>query len=330
MNLDYFPRALVIALASFFFAQVFCHAIAGWAGARLAELARRQPARQAARRLWLYRMLPSGGGLVLWAWFCLPGYLGWEPRIREHTGFIALLAAMAGMVWVLFPLARAGRAMWRTEMLLRKARRCGRMVRVEKEAAPALEIQSQYPLLALAGSWRPRVLIAKVVREGLSQAELRAALRHEAAHRAARDNLKRLGMLLLPPAWPGGRGARALEREWARQTEWAADDEAAGADGSERLPLAAALLELARLQQTAKREKSGSGGGGEICFSLTGAGIRLSERVDRLLAGPAAAPATPERRPPAGMAIGLAGLGVVLAYLPLLHGVHLLLEALVR
>ena len=328
MNLDYFPRALVMALASYFFAQTACNCAAGGAAAWLAARARRWPARRAARRLWLYRMLPWGTALALWAWFCLPGYLGWEPRIREHTSAVALLAAVAGLAWLVAPLARAGRALWQTGRLLRQARRCGRVLALESEATPVLQIPSHYPLLALAGSWRPRVLISTGVMETLSGAELRAAMRHEAAHRGARDNLKRLLWLGLPPAWPGGRGARELEREWARQTEWAADDEAAG-DEAGRLALAAALLQLARLQQMADKNIQ-IGGLPGLCFSLSGAGTRLSERVNRLLA-PAAAASTPPGWNIAGaMAMGLACLAMGLAYLPLLHSFHTIMEALVR
>ncbi len=329
MNLDYFPRGLVIALATYFFAQAACNLAAGWTANWLAARTRAWPARRAARSLLLYRMLPGAAALALWGWFCLPGYWSWEPRIREHTSGLALLAAAAGLAWVLAPAARAGRAIWQTARLLRQSRRCGSRLAVQSETAPVLQIQSRYPLLALAGSWRPRVLISAAVIEALTREELGAALRHEAAHRGARDNLKRLLLLLLPPAWPGGRGARKLEQEWARQTEWAADDEAAGNDGAGRLPLASALLQLARLQQAA-HGSSETGGLPGLCFSLTGADTRLSERVNRLLEAPALAPAPPSRKLRGAAAIGMAGLAMGLAYLPMLHGIHILLEALIR
>src|SRR5665647_2521347 len=78
------------------------------------------------------------------------------------------------------------------------------------------------PLLALVGVFVSRLAISRPVIGALSAAQMAAALRHEEAHLVSHDNLKRLLMLLAPGLLPGFHGFDAIERGWARFTEWAA------------------------------------------------------------------------------------------------------------
>ena len=73
--------------------------------------------------------------------------------------------------------------------------------------------------VALAGIMRPRLLISERAIAELSGDQLAVALGHERAHRASRDNLKRLLILLAPAIFPG---LRALESAWIKCAEWAA------------------------------------------------------------------------------------------------------------
>ena len=123
-----------------------------------------------------------------------------------------------------------------------------------------------------------------------------AALRHEEAHRVSRDNLKRLLLLLAPGLLPGFHGFGAIERGWARFTEWAADDEAVAGDAHRSLSLAAALVRIARMGGTLSPSP--------LATSFLGDSREISARVDRLLS---AAPVAPVRRAnSAAMAAGVA------------------------
>jgi len=112
---------------------------------------------------------------------------------------------------------------------------------------PAQCIEHSFPVVAVVGSLRPRLFIARTVIETLSQEELTAALAHETGHMIARDNLKR-GLLracrdvltLLPCG-------RFLDGHWSEAAEAAADEYAASAGKGVALDLAAALVKIARL-----------------------------------------------------------------------------------
>ena len=83
-----------------------------------------------------------------------------------------------------------------------------------------------------------RILISQSTHRILSDAELLVAVRHEAQHLRARDNLKKAIFNCL--AFPGVAG---LEAAWQEAAELSADN-AAVSSRSEALDLAAALIKL--------------------------------------------------------------------------------------
>ena len=93
-------------------------------------------------------------------------------------------------------------------------------------------IESDAPVLMLAGVFHPRLVVSRGVRRALTADQLAVAVRHEEAHGASHDNLKRLLLLLAPDAVPFVRWLGVLDRAWSRLAEWAADDRAV--DGSRR------------------------------------------------------------------------------------------------
>src|SRR5262249_27790340 len=94
--------------------------------------------------------------------------------------------------------------------------------------------------LMLVGIRAPRILISEATQFILSDAELQAAVRHEAVHLRARDNLKRAILNFLP--FPG---LQKVDAAWQAGAELAADDGAVSNRG-EALDLASALIKLSR------------------------------------------------------------------------------------
>ena len=156
----------------------------------------------------------------------------------------------------------------------------------------------------------------------LSAARLAAALRHEEAHRVWRDNLKRLLLLLAPGLLPGLHGFGAIERGWARFTEWAADDDAVAGDARRSLSLAAALVRVARM--------GGSSPVSPLHAAFLGDSREISARVDRLLSPVAPAPAHP-RKCLTAAAIALTAVSAATMLHPAtLESAHRLIEQLIH
>jgi len=300
--MTYLFRLMCISLGSFFLLHAILGACVALAARAAIRLAQRVDARRAARFVLALRLLPATGAGLLVAALCVPSYLRLEPRSApEGIGAACLAAAALGIgIWAI-AVARGWRAVRRS------------IRAVEGPASPPM---------ALAGVLKPRLVISPAVRRALSPEQLAAAVRHEEAHRASRDNLKRLLLVLAPDAIPFVNPWRALEQHWARFTEWAADDAASGGDANRSLALAEALVRVARVCPSPRPAP--------LVALLVGSGADLEARVERLL-NPTG-PAERGRRMYLAVGGGLAALAcatVVLAFHPaVLAFVHEALERL--
>ena len=300
MTVPYFARLLCLCFAAFFWLHLLSVAAAAALANRAVERARRMGPAAGARVLLALRRAPAliAGGIA--AGLCAPSYLRFEPEpALEHIGLFCLASALAG-VWVCVAgMARGARA------ATRSARVC--------EAAS----ESDAPVLMLAGVFRPRLVISRGMRQALTREQLAVALRHERAHGEARDNLKRLLILLTPDALPFVRGLAAVERGWSRLAEWAADDRAVRGSRNRSLALASALVRVARWGSAPRTQA--------LATRLLGDPADLAARVDRLLEGPVVSAVQPRFWP----AVTVAACGAVAALHPsALALVHEALEAL--
>jgi Zn-dependent protease with chaperone function len=272
----YVLRLACLCLGSFFLIHLtlslFAGALAPWATSRAERIAMRQPAQAAATLLFAMRLLPAVISLAAVAALCVPSFLSFEkPRGAEAAGIPFLVtAALGASIWII-SLTRSLNAVIRSHRHVpRPAAILGR------EAEKIWLLEGATPLIGLAGVLRPRIVVSRSVASALEGDQLAAALRHERAHRASADNLKRLLLLLAPDALPGISLFRPVDRAWARLAEWAADDWAA-ADAGGSLALAEALVRVARLGASPRTSP--------LVSAFVPPGEDISTRVTRLLNG---------------------------------------------
>ena len=273
--------------------------------------------------LLMLRLLPATLALALVAGLCVPSYLLLEEEgSAERVGALCLAAAMVAAAMWTVAMVRSVRAAARSVRHERAWERSGSRSSLDGARNPVWIVDSPAPLLALAGVLRPQLVISRTAAAALSGEQLRAALRHEEAHRAAHDNLKRLLLLLAPGLLPGWNGFQALERGWFRLTEWAADDDAVAGNPRVSLSLASALVRMARIGGTPEPEP--------LTVAFLADGDDLSARVDRLLRPAATLPAA-RRRSTLVMTVMLAVLFVAASLQPeTLESAHRLMEHLLR
>lgn len=226
--------------------------VAGWR--LLAKPARRWSARSRAQVLFAMRTSPPALALIFVAAFLIPAYLAYEPYSTTEVVSKKLAAlALVSAIGVALALWR-GLKSWRaTRKLLRQWLAGAETIRIDQVGIPVFRIEHPFPVMAVVGSIKPRLFVAKRVLESLSDEELQAALAHESGHLAQRDNLKRVlirgcrDVLAIVPC------GRSLDRAWAENAEAAADESAASHGTAVALNLASALIEIARMVPAGSR-----------------------------------------------------------------------------
>ncbi len=308
-------RILTVSLAAF--------ALAGLAAAlvvpALASRLGTNPAVLRARRLAMLRLLPAGAataaGLVVTA-----AFLAFEPRQSgEYMGWVLKASALFGATLLLATAWRWIRVAHATRRLARAWLVSAEPVALAGIGLPAMAVTSSFPVVAVVGLLRPRLVIARSVLAACTHEELQAILAHEQGHLDRRDNLSRLMLAVTPDvlAWLPA-SARIFEA-WCHAAEEAADDDAVriGKDG--RLCLASALVKVARLA-------SGPPASSLMPASALYSGENLDGRVRRLLE-PRTGAATP-RPHGAEMLAAVASLAIVSAFA--LQELYALIEVAIR
>jgi len=276
MSAPYWLRLLFLSLASFFLVNAFVGLAARLASRTAIRLGEKLRPRAAARLLLALRFLGPALGMAFVLGLCVPSYLRFEPHAEsEQIGLLCLALGICGAGGWIGALARTGSSIAASLRLKRLWKRKGQMAALPGGESGGVVVEKNGPLLALAGVFRPRLIVSRGLLRSLSNEQLAVALQHENAHRASRDNLKRLALLLAPDVLPFSKAFALLEREWAKFSEWAADDDAVRGDSERALLLAGALVRVARM-----------GAGPRLSYlhtSLLGGHQDLSARVDRLL-----------------------------------------------
>jgi hypothetical protein len=328
MNLPYVAKLLVFCAVFYFVIHGVLGLVTYFAGPAAIRLAESAPSRLGARILLCLRLFPPAFGVLAVFVLCVPSYLLFEPReSAERLNLAASGAALCGAAIWGISIARTLRGLMRSVALLRAAGIMGETVYLSGELVPAVVLSQGPPIFAMCGIFRPQLVFSRDVQMALSPEEFDVALRHERAHRISGDNLKRVLFSLAPEVLPFSRCFTGLEDAWSNMSEWAADDDATLDDPEAAVALATALVRVARL---------GVQPCSLICVSLV-TDTNLSGRVGRLVLDERVrVPKRTSNKPVRSTIIGIFGAGFLAAtasltlhwFLPIVHGIHRLLERL--
>lgn len=276
MILSYSLKLVFLCFAFFFLAHAAL-GLATWAaGPAAIRLAERLRPRAAARLLFAVRMLPLVVGILALLALCIPSYLWLEPKAStERVGLLCIVAGGLGATIWIVAVFRALSAVIRSLRFKLQCERDGREFDVARESDGVTVVETDFPLLALAGLFRPRLVISRNALNALSSEELDAALRHERVHQESHDNWKRLMFSLAPEILPALGLFAKIEHAWGRFSECAADAEATEGNEQAAVALASALINMAQLGTTPRLPAAAS--------SLVPVPCDLAERIDRLL-----------------------------------------------
>jgi hypothetical protein len=196
-----------------------------------------------ARRLLALRLAPSLSSITVAVILFLPAHFWLEPvRTDERIGAVPIALAVSALV-LLFS------SVWRAAGAVRTALRLAALQPRSAERPGAMSMTDVPGLcgIALAGIFRPRILIGAGARQILTPAELDLAVAHERAHHRAWDNLSRVLMHCAPDFFGWSREARRLETLWEAEAECLADAAAVAGSQVRATRLASALVKVARL-----------------------------------------------------------------------------------
>ena len=228
------------------------NAVASLAGAGLWRLIKaplqRCSARTRAEFLFAFRVAPLLLSTIFVAGFVVPAYLLHEPYGTNEvvSGKLATLAMIAA-IGVLLAVSRGIRSWLATRRLLSAWLKAATPLTLAGVAIPAFKLTHEFPVLAVVGTFRPRLFVTEQVLTTLTPDELHSAIAHEVAHLSARDNLKRSllracgdALLMIPCG-------RSLDRAWTETSESAADEYAARTSSAAAVNMASALVKVARM-----------------------------------------------------------------------------------
>ena len=288
--------------------------------ARLAPLAaerlERYSAGSRAALLFRVRLLPAVLASIASLAIVLPIFLVYEPPDTDESLPLTLLAfGLAGSLLVARGAWRAILAWHATRELRLSWQARGRRVAGFETTLPLFAIDESFPTVAVIGVVKPALFISERVLRECPPEEIRAMLRHEAAHVTVRDNLKRFLIRACPDLLSRG---GTLDRAWAFAAEEAADAAAAADQPGTAVELAQALVRVARLAPAAPAPELVS------AFYVGGS---IESRVRHLIG---AAPSVEAPARPGLMALVSAGLCMATLVVLGASSLHQVMEFVVR
>ena len=295
-------RLVVVGLAAF--------AVGGFVGTlvtwvvsrRRSEVVVDEPA------LFLLRLLPTIAATAATA-LTFMSFALFEQRGGEPTGISLPVVAILAVALLLISAWRAWHLQHRTARALGGWLASAEPLTMPDVPTPVLAISSNFPVVAVVGLVRQRILVARSVLNTCTPGEVRAILAHELAHVERHDNIRRALFTLAPDVLSWVPLSTRMLEAWHAACEEVADAASARLGEGGRLLLAQALIRVARLAKSC-----GSPAVHDLPASALYRGENLDTRIRRLLAPPVASVARRTPTPYVAMfaTIGsLLGLGLI-------------------
>lgn len=235
-------RLAIVALAAFGAAGMAGSIAVSWIARRVVN--RRAPD---ASTLLQLRLLPAVLSVLVCV-LAVTAFERFEPRVGdERTGLILLACAAMAAAVLAGMVVRLWRAHRATGLALERWMRTARAISLPGLEIPAYAIHSSFPIVAVVGIARPRLMVATTVLAACSGEELDAILAHERSHVRRRDNARRVLMWSAPDVLMWTAFGRRLNDFWQTAAEASADADASHGEPARRLRLAEALIHVARL-----------------------------------------------------------------------------------
>jgi beta-lactamase regulating signal transducer with metallopeptidase domain len=238
--MDVLLRCVVLSLAAFGLTHLLASVVVSL---RTSTHSANDAPSTRADRLLRRQLLPTVVATVVLL-FAAVGLYRFESRDGDELlGRTVWTAGAFGGALVLLMIGRLVRMRWQTRRLLRTWLSSATPLSLREVSIPAFALNTGFPIVAVIGVWRPRLVIDAQVLRACTDEEVTAILAHERAHVSRRDNLRRAVFAAVPGPW----FSPNLGDAWRNATEEAADDLAAAAGHDTRFHLATALLRVSRL-----------------------------------------------------------------------------------
>ena len=242
----YYALLLLIASAAYAAASIGVAAVSALAWPRVKRTLTPAPSPQRAWTIAAWRLAPAAAGFALSA-VLTSAFLRFEPADTTEVPGLLLVAFAALTGWLLASALARGAQAWAAAFECgRLLRSCGRLT-VRPDGTRIWIVDTDYPVAAVTGIFRTRLLVSRRIINECTPGELDAVVRHEAAHVRRRDNVVRAAMLYLPNPLALVAAGRDMQHAWAAAAEESADDAAVGYEVEKRTVLASALVRVAAM-----------------------------------------------------------------------------------
>ncbi len=244
----YYFLGISIFLASLLVLNIFVSLAASLIWNACENYTKNWSPRHRKQAIFALRIFPLVAALVFVLAFLLPAYLLFEPHTADEIVSPKLaVPALLSLLGIAFASFRVFGTWRQTRRLIKSWLARSEKIEFNEVFVPVYRLTHPFPVIAVVGTFRPKMFVAEQIFDALSGEELAAAIRHESGHLAESDNLKRTLMRVCRDllVFPMG---RRLESEWSENAEIAADEYAAQTGGNPAaINLASALVKIVRI-----------------------------------------------------------------------------------